>query len=78
MGIKAADREKWNKLEKNTVVLHHFQGCNPIDFIIHLSQDLSHNLFEVQGRAKRIPACLNFPALFLPTDIGSQCTAHHP
>ena len=24
MGIKAADREKWNKLDKNTVVLHHY------------------------------------------------------
>ena len=24
MGIKAADREKWNKLDKDTVVLHHY------------------------------------------------------
>jgi len=30
MGIKAADREKWNKLEKNTVVLHHFQRAKLI------------------------------------------------
>ena len=30
------------------------------------------------GSCKKIPACLNFPALFLPTDLRSQCTAHQP
>ena len=27
---------------------------------------------------KKIPACLNYSALFLPTDLGSQCIAHQP
>ena len=30
------------------------------------------------GSCKKIPACLNYPALFLPTDLGSQCTANQP
>ena len=30
------------------------------------------------GSCQKVPACLNFPALFLPTDLGSQCTAHQP
>ena len=27
---------------------------------------------------KKNPACLNFPSLLLPTDLGSQCTAPQP
>ena len=27
---------------------------------------------------EKIHACLNLPSLFLPTDLGSQCTAHQP
>ena len=30
------------------------------------------------GSCEKIPACLNYPAIFLPTDLGSQCTAHQP
>ena len=34
--------------------------------------------FYSTGSCKKIPACLNFPSLLLPTDLGSQCTAHQP
>ena len=30
------------------------------------------------GSCEKMPACLNFSALFLPTELGSQCTAHQP
>ena len=30
----------------------------------------------ISGSCKKCPACLNFPALFLPTDLGSLCRAH--
>ena len=30
------------------------------------------------GSCKKIPACLNFPYLLLPTDLGSQCAAYQP
>ena len=30
------------------------------------------------GSCEKIPACLNLPAFFLPTNPGSQCTAHQP
>ena len=30
------------------------------------------------GLSEKIPACLNFSALFLPTDLGSKCTANQP
>ena len=34
--------------------------------------------FPSTGSCKKIHACLNLPALFLPTDLGSQCTTHQP
>ena len=33
---------------------------------------------ESTGPCKKIPACLNFPALLLPSVLGSQCRAHQP
>ena len=32
---------------------------------------------KATGSCKKILACLNIPSLFLPTDLGSQCTALH-
>ena len=55
----------WARVGKKYVL-----GCeNRADF---------DQLSQCTGSCEKIPACLNFPALFLPTDLGSQCTAHQP
>ena len=36
------------------------------------------DLPKCTGLCEKIPASLNYPAIFLPTDLGSQCTAHQP
>ena len=61
-------------------VLHNPTEPAPVDLEDWNKMDKCGNInyIQVQGRAKKIPACLNFPALFLPTDLGSQCTARQP
>ena len=45
---------------------------------INLRASMFGKRMPFTGSFKKIPACLNLPALFLPTDLGSQCTAHQP
>ena len=52
-----------------------------LEYILCMDRDgYGHRLCIAQctGSCKKIPACLNLPVLFLPTHIGSQCTANQP